>query len=343
MSLMVSFMVHLSTLLSMVSSSKSRYKKGDQPVNVEATIEVNFSRSTVACSGLREKEIDMLSQVHSNKLLALAGTVALAGMIATAEAQPLATQPPAAGGGGRGGGGGRCSRFKIYSQDAISRGLPAYNSTCGYCHGERGKGGKAGPDLIASLVTLHDEDGVQLAQFVRGPQHSNVVKIEASDSQIFDIAAYLHSRVIYASGRGQVHVSEVLVGDAKAGEQYFNGTGGCNKCHSPGGDLKGVGAKYDPPTLQERLVMPRSGRGGSGRGDATLTLPSGEIIKGTSLLLTDFYVTLRLADGSTRTWARNHGVPKVEIVDPLQAHVDIMTKLSDTDMHNLTSYLATLK
>jgi cytochrome c553 len=33
----------------------------------------------------------------------------------------------------------------------------------------------------------------------------------------------------------------------------------------------------------------------------------------------------------------------VEITDPLQAHVDIMTKLSDPDMHNLTAYLATLK
>jgi len=150
-------------------------------------------------------------------------------------------------------------------------------------------------------------------------------------------------RVIYASGRGQVHVSEVLVGDSKAGEQYFNGAGGCNKCHSPGGDLKGVGAKYDPPTLQERLVMPRAGRGGSSRGMATLTLPSGETVKGTPLLVSDFYVTLRLADGSTRTWARNHGVPKVETADPLQAHIDIMTRLSDTDMHNLTAYLATLK
>ncbi len=78
-------------------------------------------------------------------------------------------------------------------------------------------------------------------------------------AQISDIAAYLHSRVIYASGRGEVRMSEVLVGDAKAGEQYFNGAGGCNKCHSPTGDLKGVGDKYDAATLQERLVMPRVG------------------------------------------------------------------------------------
>ena len=55
----------------------------------------------------------------------------------------LSAQPA----GGRGGGG-RGGRFKIYPAEAVNRGLPAYNSTCGYCHGERGKGGQAGPDLI---------------------------------------------------------------------------------------------------------------------------------------------------------------------------------------------------
>jgi mono/diheme cytochrome c family protein len=271
-------------------------------------------------------------------------------MIAMVEAQPPAAQAPAPPAAGRGGG--RGSRFKIYPADAVERGLSAYNSTCGYCHGERGKGGKAGPDLIASVVTLHDEDGVQLAKYVRDAEHSKVVKIDASDAQIGDIAAYLHSRIIYASGRGNVRMTEVIVGDPKAGEQYFNGAGGCSKCHSPTGDLKGVASKYDSATLQDRMVMPRTGRGGFGRGPisanptspyATVTLPSGEKIKGAPLRVTDFDVTLRLDDGSTKTWARNHGVPKVEITDPLQAHVDIMTSLSDTNMHNLTAYLATLK
>jgi mono/diheme cytochrome c family protein len=289
----------------------------------------------------------MLSQVHSKKLFATLGGFALVATIAILEAQPPAGQPPA----GRGPGPGRVGRFKVYPREAVERGLPAYNTTCGYCHGERGKGGKAGPDLIASVVTLHDEDGVQLAAFVRAAEHTKTVKIDASDNQMLDIAAYLHSRVIYASGRGDVRVAEVLIGDAKAGEQYFNGAGGCNKCHSPTGDLKGVGGKYDAATLQDRLVMPRTGRGGFGRGTApnptapysTVTLPSGEAIKGAPVRVTDFDVTLRLADGSTKTWARNHGVPKVEVTDPLQAHVDIMMKLKDSDMHNLTAYLATLK
>lgn len=301
----------------------------------------------------------MKREVFSRKFLILAGTLALLATMSLVEAQPPA-QPPGGNAGGRGaggnaggrGGGGRGSRFKIYSPEAISRGLPAYNSTCGYCHGERGKGGKAGPDLIASVVTLHDEDGIQLAAHVKEPQHVKVAKVEASDSAIADIAAYLHSRVIYASGRGNVHMSEVVIGDPRAGEQYFNGAGGCAKCHSPSGDLKGVGAKYDSATLQERLVMPRAGRGGFGRGAATasattpyatVTLPSGERIKGAPLRVTDFDVTLRLADGSTKTWARSHGLPKVEITDPLQAHIDLMMKLTDPDMHNLTAYLDTLK
>jgi len=309
----------------------------------------------------RAMRIDMLSLVNLKKALVFAGGIALFTAIAVVQAQqPAAQTPPvspqagaAAGRGAPGGrGGGRGSRFKIYPLEAVERGQPAYNSTCGYCHGDRGKGGKAGPDLIASVVTLHDEDGVQFAAFVKGPEHSKVVKIDASESQMFDIAAYLHSRVVYASGRGDVHLDEILVGDAKAGQMYFNGAGGCNQCHSPTGDLKGVGDKYDPAALQEKLVMPRVGRGGFGRGAgtpnptapyATVTLASGETVKGAPVLNTDFYVTLRLADGSTKTWARNHGVPKVEITDPLQAHVDIMTKLNDRDMHNLTAYLATLK
>ena len=264
--------------------------------------------------------------------------VALIASVSVAVAQPA---------GGRGGGG-RAGRFKVYPAEAVTRGLSAYNSTCGYCHGARGKGGQAGPDLIVSNVTLHDEDGVQLANYVRGAAHSKIAKVEFTDSQMADIAAYLHSRVIYASGRGQVRLEEVLVGDAKAGEQYFNGAGGCNKCHAPAGNLKGVGGKYDVATLQDRLVMPRAGRGGFGGASelapyATVTLASGETFKGAPVRVTDFDVVIRFADGSTRTWARNRGVPKVEITDPLQAHIDLMTRLSDTDMHNLTAYLTTFK
>ena len=250
--------------------------------------------------------------------------------------------PPLAGG-----------RFKIYPQDASDRGLTAYNTTCGYCHGARAKGGNAGPDLIASDVSLHDEDGVLIAEHLKSAVHQTAVKLDLPQATVYDIASYIHSRTIIAAVNrgGEVHLDDVAAaGNAAAGKAYFEGAGGCAKCHAAEGNLKGVGAKFDVATLQDRIVNPRGGRGRGGLGvpdanaiTATVTLPNGQTAKGIPLRVTDFDVTLRLADGSTQTWARDNGVPKVERHDPLQAHVDIMLKLKDTDMHNLTAYLATLK
>ncbi len=44
-----------------------------------------------------------------------------------------------------------------------------------------------------------------------------------------------------------------------------------------------------------------------------------------------------------RSWLRNGDSPKVVVTDPLQAHVDLLAKWTDTDMHNMTAYLLGLK
>ena len=59
--------------------------------------------------------------------------------------------------------------------------------------------------------------------------------------------------------------------------------------------------------------------------------------------MTDFNVTLLDAQGVRRTFARDGDVPKVEITDPLQAHLDLMRTLTDEHMHDLTAYLVTVK
>ena len=59
--------------------------------------------------------------------------------------------------------------------------------------------------------------------------------------------------------------------------------------------------------------------------------------------ITDFNVTLSDAAGVRRTVARNGDVPKVEVTDPLQWHLDHMRTLTDKNMHDLTAYLVTLK
>jgi mono/diheme cytochrome c family protein len=235
----------------------------------------------------------------------------------------------------------------------VDRGEKLYNSTCGYCHGARGKGGNAGPDLIVSVVLLHDEDGVQVGEYLQAAKHQATAKLDLPAATVGDIAAYLHSRVIYASGRGDVHpASEILVGDVKAGEAYFNSTGKCIGCHSVTGDLKGIGSRLEGASLQNRWVGP-GGRGGGRRGgaggpnpnaiQATVTLPSGQTVKGPLVRVTDFDVIIRDTDGMERSFARHNGVPKVDLTNPMQAHLDLLVKLTDADMHNVTAYLATLK
>ncbi len=267
-------------------------------------------------------------------------TIALA-TLATPQAIPLGRGPAPAGPPPPPFGG----RLKVYESAAVSRGLSAYTSNCASCHGATARGNTA-PDLIRSSVTMHDTDGVQLGDNLKAAAHQTVAKLSLPADQVYDIAAYLHSRVSDSAGRGQVHTAEVLVGDPKAGEAYFKGAGRCNTCHSVTGDLKGIGGRFDAPSLQERIVMPprTAGKGMPANAiKATVTSQNSAPVTGVLLRLTDFDVILRFPDGSQQSWTINHGVPKVVTTDPLQAHIDIMTTLKDSDMHNLTAYLAGVK
>ena len=257
--------------------------------------------------------------------------------------QPTADNPPAPLGGG--------SRF---DQAAVERGQQMFVARCGFCHGSNAAGGQSGPDLIRSVMVMNDEDGKQLGEFLKeGRPDKGMPKFDLSQEQARDIAAFLHQRIAAVIDRGAYKILNILVGDAKAGEAFFNGAGKCNTCHSPTGDLQGIGAKYDPVDLQGRIVMPR-GRGGRRRGAAggqalrsfptvTVTLPSGQSFTGLLLLVTDFDVMLREDSGTLRSFTRDGDTPKVEVKDPLQAHIDMLSKWKDSDLHNMTAYLVTLK
>jgi len=45
----------------------------------------------------------------------------------------------------------------------------------------------------------------------------------------------------------------------------------------------------------------------------------------------------------TRSFVRNGDVPRVDVIYPLQAHLDMWSKWTDADIHNMTAYLASLK
>jgi cytochrome c oxidase cbb3-type subunit 3 len=234
---------------------------------------------------------------------------------------------------------------------AVQRGQQAFVLQCAFCHGADARGGaQGGVDLLQAPIVLEDEGGKQLGDFLKvGRPEKNMPKFDLRPRQVSDLAAFLRSRMGAASSRS-FKVS-ILVGDAKAGADYFNGPGRCTTCHSVTGDLKGIGGKYEPVMLQGRLVVPRGdggypGSDGPGQDKplrATVTPPSGEPISGAVVYLSDFYVTLKDASGKRQTFVRRGDVPKVEIVDPLHAHVALLRSLTDKDMHDLTAYLSTLK
>jgi cytochrome c oxidase cbb3-type subunit III len=236
-----------------------------------------------------------------------------------------------------------------YDPVSRERGKTAFGAACGFCHGQNARGGEGGPDLLHSVIVLQDEGGKDLAQFLKAGRPDKGMPSFATmpQAQATDIATFLHSEILAALTERKVDVN-IVTGNAKDGEAFFNGEGQCNTCHSVTGDLKGIGSKYDPATLQDKLVMPRGGSGFGGPPPGpqqlvTVTLPSGETFRGTLLRLTLFDVTLRGSDGVRRTFSRNGEVPKVEVIDPLRGHFDNLSKMTDQRMHDLTAYLVTLK
>jgi cytochrome c oxidase cbb3-type subunit 3 len=239
---------------------------------------------------------------------------------------------------------------------AVERGRLLLVQECGFCHGANARGGSGGPDLTRSAMVQTDENGRQLGEFLQvGRPDRGMPKFDLTPAQNADLAAFLHAAIYLNSNRRLYKILDILVGDAKAGEAYFTGTGRCSGCHSPSGDLKGVGAKYEPVALQGRLLLPRGRAAAPGAPAdplyaqptsirATVTAPSGESVTGGLVRMTDFEITLYdAASGAMRSWLRKGDVPKVVITDPLQAHLDHLTKWTDADMHNMTAYLASLK
>jgi mono/diheme cytochrome c family protein len=241
---------------------------------------------------------------------------------------------------------------QIVDPAAASRGKRVYMAQCVGCHGPEARGDNNGPDLVRSLTVLHDRYGSTLKPFlVKGHQmQSGDSSASLSNAQITDLSHFLHQQVDNTLRSGPYSkVLNVLTGDASAGKSYFEGAGGCSGCHSPTGDLSGIAARYEPPTLQQRLLFPNAAGFGHGGGMAsvkpvtvTVTTADGQTISGVLEKIDDFDVSLRDADGGYHSFARTAGV-KVEKHDPYLAHEELLDKYTDKDIHDVVAYLETLK
>lgn len=274
---------------------------------------------------------------------------------------PGTVEEPQGGRGGRGGrgaagagGGGFANAYQQHAQAApekIAAGKTLYDVNCSFCHGADARGGEGGPNLLHSELVMDDQSGELIAPVVQnGRPGTAMPKFDLTTDQISDIAAYIHSFRVAGYDISRMVPTNIVVGNAQAGEEFFNGAGKCNTCHSVTGDLAGIGAKMEPKTLQNAIVSGHAGRGGFGAPaegapviKVTVTLTDGKTVEGKLDHLDDFIVSLTDANDTHFTYNRSTQVKSVDIHNPLQYHIDMLPKWTDDQIHNLTAYLVTLK
>jgi cytochrome c oxidase cbb3-type subunit 3 len=238
---------------------------------------------------------------------------------------------------------------------SLARGKTAYSTNCAYCHGEDARGGEnGGTNLLRSDYVMKDRNGEVLEPFLKNST-ANEHKFGFTAAQVADLAAFIHEFKINSRDPGRMRPPTVVVGDAKAGQAYFQSK--CASCHSVTGDLKGFANNFDDPrNLQQTWLMPLllgSRPGGvpvvAPAGTkvppvtVTVTPPNGPKVEGVLGRIDDFIVTLTQADGTTRSFRRDGDTPKVEVHDPLKPHKDLLSVYTDKDIHDVTAYLVTIK
>jgi len=234
---------------------------------------------------------------------------------------------------------------QTYTAEQIRAGELRFGAQCGFCHGRDAAGGEQGPDLTRSELIAQDVRGDKVGPLVRaGRVDAGMPSFKLSDSDLTAIVAYIHQQMDEAStlggGRRSVEPEDLATGNAADGRAYFDGAGGCSRCHSATGDLKGIAARYQGLNLFQRMLYP-SGRPAPAPPKAIFTLASGQTIVAPVTAEDEFTVTVMDPLGNPQTYQRN--AVKVKIENPIVAHFEQLGKYTDASIHNVLAYLDTLK
>jgi cytochrome c oxidase cbb3-type subunit III len=252
---------------------------------------------------------------------------------------------------------------QLASSDVIARGETVYESLCRACHGGDLRGGdQGGPNLLRSQVVLGDQHGELIGEVIQNglsnPGMPEMPPLQVAADDRVAVAEYIHSVWANQSGQGGPPSGEeieldIVVGDAQAGETFFNQQ--CTGCHSISGDLQSIASQIpSAENLQNSWVAGR--RWGAVNPDAdparrqvivTVTLSTGETVTGKFGRRDDFVISLTTDSGQYRSFSLLENaqpqVQNIEIMNPLQRHIELLSELTDELMHNVTAYLVTLK
>jgi cytochrome c oxidase cbb3-type subunit 3 len=190
-------------------------------------------------------------------------------------------------------------------------------------------------------VVRHDENGILIGAIIRdGRPEQGMPAIQLSASQVSEIVTFIKSRVSAADIRSANRTpgassDKLLTGNAQAGKAFFD-TAGCGTCHSVTGDLAGISRKYSAVVLQARFLYPQQRRTA-----ATVTDSNGKQFTGDLLSLTNYDVAIQDAGGWYHSWPLSS--IKLDVKNPLAAHRGMLTRYTDSDMHNMLAFLETLQ
>jgi cytochrome c oxidase cbb3-type subunit 3 len=224
-------------------------------------------------------------------------------------------------------------------------GQTLFAARCGFCHGRDAAGGETGPDLTSSPLVKDDVGGDKLTPVIRdGRINAGMPAFALGATDLEALVAFIHDQHKKAEAqpgrRRGVTLEDLQTGNATAGQAYFNGAGGCAKCHKPDGDLAHVATRLQPLALLRRMLFPT-------RGDrpnpatVTVTPAGGATVTGRLVYRDEFTVALTDSAG----WYRSFPIDRVSLTvdDPLDAHRAQLGRYTDKDMHDVLAYLQTLK
>jgi cytochrome c oxidase cbb3-type subunit 3 len=195
---------------------------------------------------------------------------------------------------------------------------------------------------MSSLVR-HDKDGELIGTVIReGRPAKGMPAFSLPPAEISELVKYIHSRVAELDRRSAgkppatYALEHLLTGNAEAGKQFFSGKGGCSRCHSTAGDLRGIASKYPPVELQTRFLYPQDVKQ-----TAEVQLASGERIKGAIAHIDAFTIAIYDDGGWYHSWPRDS--VSVTVHDSLDAHRRLLDSYTEADVHNIFAYLETLR
>lgn len=222
----------------------------------------------------------------------------------------------------------------------IEGGKGLFLQNCAFCHGKDAGGGESGPDLTRSKLVTSDKEGEAIGAMVRnGRAEKGMPKFNLSEPEVLNLVAYIHSQqdsaLAQTGTRKGVDISDLQTGDAAAGKRYFEGAGGCTKCHSAT-TLSGVASRYSGLPLEMRMLYPRDAKP-----KITVKTPAGQTLTGTVEYQDEFTIGMKDAAGKFHSWPARSITYQID--DPLEEHVTALSKYTDEAIHNVFAYIQTLK